>query len=211
MPRVRPPRSRVPDLTKRCPRCLFLPEVCLCPAIPRVEARTRFVVVRHASERNRPTNTARWAALALGCEVLDYGGRDGSFDAAALDQPGTWVLFPSPAPAPAGAEPPRRVVVLDGSWSQARRMIQRLPALQRLPRLALRGVVTPPDADGLPRLRRPTIEHGMSTIEAMARALAQLGEARAAVQLDAVHAAALERAWSLRGDPRRAGPAPSAG
>jgi DTW domain-containing protein YfiP len=193
---VRHRRSRVPDLSKRCPRCLFLPDWCLCPAIPRIAARTRFVVMRHASERTRSTNTVRWAALALGCEVLDYGAPGAPLGELGLDAPGTWVLFPSPAPAPAMAEPPRRVVVLDGSWSQARRMIQRVPALQRLPRLALPAA---PAAEGLPRLRRPTVEHGMSTIEAMARALALLGEPDAAAQLDAVHAEALGRAWSLRG------------
>jgi DTW domain-containing protein YfiP len=197
---VRPRRSRVPDLSKRCSRCLFLPECCLCPAIPRIAARTRFLVLRHASERNRSTNTVRWAALALGCEVLDYGAPGEAFAGGELEAPGTWVLFPSPAPAPAAAAPPARVVVLDGSWSQARRMIQRVPALQRLPRLALPGAAAPAAAaDGLRRLRRPTVAHGMSTIEAMARALALLGEPDAAAQLDAVHAAALARAWALRG------------
>jgi DTW domain-containing protein YfiP len=77
-------------------------------------------------------------------------------------------------------------------------MIQRVPALRRLPRLAL-PAAGPTAADGLPRLRRPTVEDGMSTIEAMARALALLGEPLAAAQLDALHGEALARAWSLRG------------
>jgi DTW domain-containing protein YfiP len=194
-------RSRVPDLTKRCRRCLFLPEVCLCPEIAPIEARTRFVLLRHASERNRPTNTARWAALALGCELVDYGAPGEPVDVARVCEPGTWVLFPGPG-APPDADPPRRVLVLDGSWSQARRMLQRVPALRELPRLALAAPpAAPPGAAGLPRLRRPRIDAGMSTIEAIARALAQLGEPEAGARLDALHAAALARAWSLRGHP----------
>ena len=194
-----PRRTRVPDLAQRCPRCLFRPEVCLCPEIPRLRTRTEVLLLRHASERTRSTNTARWAALALGCEVLDHGAPGAALDLSRLEEPGTWVLFPGGAPAP-GTPPPRRLVVLDGSWSQARRMIQRIPALRALPRLALdERPAAPLAADGLPRLRRPPHEAGMSTIEAMARALARLGEQEAAAGLDALHAAALQRAWGLRG------------
>jgi DTW domain-containing protein YfiP len=189
-------RTRVPDLSKRCPRCLFRPEQCLCPEIPALAPRTRFVVLRHASERTRATNSARWAALALGCPVLDHGAPGAPLDDAALAEEGTWVLFPGGAAAPP-ATPPRRVIVLDGSWSQARRMIQRIPALRELPRLSLPAAPAP----DLPRLRRPTIAGGMSTIEAMARALALLGEPEAAAAIDRVHAAALARAWALRGLP----------
>jgi DTW domain-containing protein YfiP len=174
---------------------MLLPEVCLCADIPPVGARTQFVILRHASERNRSTNSARWAALALGCEVLDYGAPGEAPPLDALAAPGTWVLFPSPAPAPAGLGPPQRVIVLDGSWSQARRMIQRVPALRDLPRLSI--AEAPPLAG--PRLRRPPLAEGMSTIEAMARALAALDEPGPAAALERVHALARERVWRLRG------------
>ena len=189
--------SRVPDLSKRCQRCMLLPEVCLCADIPPVETRTRFVILRHASERNRSTNSARWAALALGCEVLDYGAPGESPSLDGLAAPGTWVLFPSRAPAPAGLGPPDRVVVLDGSWSQARRMIQRVPALRDLPRLSIAEAPQVPST--APRLRRPPLAEGMSTIEAMASALAALHEPGPAAALERVHALARERVWRLRG------------
>jgi DTW domain-containing protein YfiP len=105
------------------------------------------------------------------------------------------VLFPGPAPGPA-APAPERIVVLDGSWSQARRMLQRIPALRALPRLAL---APPAPAPGAPRLRRPTVDGGVSTIEAMALALARLGEPDAAAGLDRLYAAARQRVWRLRG------------
>jgi DTW domain-containing protein YfiP len=71
--------------------------------------------------------------------------------------------------------------------------VQRVPALRRLPRLSL------PGPDGGERLRTPTVKEGMSTIEAIARALELLGEPAAARALDAAHALAIRRADDMRG------------
>ena len=188
-----PPRSRAPDLSSRCGRCLFPPAFCLCPEVRPVRTRTRLLFLRHASEIARPTNTVRWAALALrDAQLLEYGLPGARLDDRPLRGEGTWVLFPSPRPSPPPSVPPRRLVVLDGSWAQARRMLQRVPALRALPRLCL------PAPAPRPRLRRPTVVGGMSTLEALAGALALLGEPEAARQLDALHAAALDRATRLR-------------
>jgi len=212
------------DLSRRCARCLFPFEACLCPDVPRLETRTSFFLLRHASELNRPTNSGRWAALALTrARIVDYavpavrrgkisrpvgagradrlrgGEEDASHhavppDLSALSEPGTAVLFPSPHPLSLDA-PPRQLVVLDATWAQARRMIQRVPELQRLPRLAL----PPRRAEGAAQpIRRPTVKGGMSTLEAVAGALHLVGEEEAARALDALHAAALERSWRLR-------------
>jgi DTW domain-containing protein len=188
------------DLTRRCARCLFPPEECLCPAVPRVRARTEFLLLRHASELTRPTNSGRWAALALvGARVLDYAVPGGApLDLAALAAPGTAVLFPSPRPAPL-VPAPSRVVVLDATWAQARRMIQRIPALRAMPRLA----VPPRPRSGAP-MRRTKVRGGLTTLEAVAGALEVLGEHEAACALDALHAAAMERAWRLRAGARAA-------
>jgi DTW domain-containing protein YfiP len=179
----------------RCARCLFPPEACLCPVVPRIAPPFRFVIVRHASEVSRLTNTARWAALALaGTEVIDHGLPAPPLDLSALEAPGTVVLFPSPHPGPPPAAPPARIVVPDGTWSQARRMLQRLPALRALPRLSLPG---PPP--GL-RPRRPHRGDGMSTLEAMAGALHALGCPADASALLALHAEAVERVLRLKGE-----------
>jgi DTW domain-containing protein YfiP len=189
-------RGRVPDLSRRCPACLFRPEDCLCAQIPRLASPVEFVLLRHASEIRRSTNSGRWAARALGAEILDYGRAGaGAIDEEALSAPGSWVLFPSAEPTAPGGAGPRRLVVLDASWSQARRMLQRLPALRAMPRLSL----APPPARE--RLRRPPHPPGMSTLEAMARALEWLGEAESARRLDAVMALAVARQRRLRGQP----------
>ncbi len=186
-----------PDLDSRCPACLFPPCECLCPEVPRVVSRTRFLVLRHASEVTRSSNTGRWAALAMPeLRLVDYAMPGPAPDLCALEEPGTVVLFPSPHPAPL-APPPRQVVVLDATWTQARRMIQRVPALRALPRLAL-----PPArasrAPGIAPIRRPTVAGGVSTLEAIAAALRVLGEPGPARALEELHAAAAERAWRLR-------------
>jgi len=199
-------RTRIPDLSRRCPRCLFRPQECLCAGIPRLELPLELLLLRHASEIRRTTNTGRWVALALGAPILDYGlAGSEALDERPLGEPGTWLLFPSAAPSRLGAERPRRLVVLDASWAQARRMTQRVAALRSLPRLSL---PPPPPRE---RLRTPPRREGMSTIEAVARALELLGHAGAAAALDRVLAAAVERQRRLRGQPlpsrpRLAGP-----
>ena len=90
----------------------------MCALVPRVAARTRVVIVRHVLERWKPSNTARLAALALaGCEVWPYGGASHP-DWDSLGEE-AWLLFPEAGARPAAA--PRTLVVVDGSWPQARR------------------------------------------------------------------------------------------
>lgn len=153
-----------------CPRCWLDPGLCLCPDLPRVETRTRFVILRHANEAHRRTNSGRIAALALPrCEIVDRRER---FDAIEFQPPdGAWLLFPGGSTAPTGE--PGAIVVLDGSWREAKRMFLRVPALQRLPRLSL------PPPPPTPRLRKPP-SYGMATLESIAHAVERLeGPAKA--------------------------------
>jgi DTW domain-containing protein len=189
-------RSRTPeDLSGRCPRCYLPTRLCLCADIPRLDTRTEFLVIRHNKEKEKSTNTARMAALALTrCQVLTYGAPGAPFDASVLEAPGTWVLFPDAPPPPPDAPPPQRLVVLDGNWGQARRMMQRVPALRRLPGLSL-----PPPPAHTRRLRRPPHPEGMSTLEAMAGALALLEGPAQAQRLYALHERMIDRVLESRG------------
>jgi DTW domain-containing protein YfiP len=163
-----------------------------------LRTRLRFVVLRHASERERLSNTARWGALAIpGTEILEHGLPVAPVDHPLLATPGAVLLFPTTTPTPtptptATAAPPPLVVVPDGTWTQARRMVQRVPPLRTMPRLGL------PEVPAAVRLRRPP-EGGMSTLEAMAGALAWFGEPDAARRLLALHAAGVERILRLKG------------
>jgi DTW domain-containing protein YfiP len=135
--------------------------------------------VRHQSERWKPSNSAHFAKLALAsCELHDYGAQEGPLEA--LDTDGAWVLFPDGDPPPPGARP-SKLIVLDGSWSQARRMRRRIQALRGLPFLRL------PPPIPRPRMRRPLDPHGMSTLEAISAAVALLEGADRAAPLERLH------------------------
>jgi DTW domain-containing protein len=189
-------RSRTPeDLSGRCPDCYLPSALCLCAEVPRVDTRTDFLVVRHNKEANKSTNTARLAALALRrCHILTYGAPGQPFDVSVLTAPGTWLLFPDAQPPPPGTPPPERLIVLDGNWTQARRMYQRLPELRRLPGLAL-----PPPAPDARRLRRSPHPYGMSTVEAIAGAIAVLEGAELARPLYGIHEVMIDRVLASRG------------
>jgi DTW domain-containing protein YfiP len=184
----------------RCVGCFLPTALCLCAAVPRVETRTRVLLVRHTMETWKGSNTARLAALALpNAELLPYGDRARTFERRLPLPEGSWLLWPEGPPPPEDAPPPRALVVLDGSWSQARRMLHRHPAFRALPRMALAPQSTL-------RLRQPPREDGMSTLEAVALALAQLEGPQVAEPLLDLHALFTRRGLSARG--RRASHAP---
>ena len=103
---------------------------------------------------------------------------------------GAWLLFPDGPPLTAAPPvPPRCVIVLDGTWDQARHMRQRFVALRGLPILRL------PDAAAPARRLRAAPAPGMvSTIEAIARAVRLLESDAKACQLEALFDLACERA-----------------
>lgn len=192
-------RSRtLPSLPGRCARCYQRAPFCLCREIPIVETRTGFVVVRHCREAPKSTGTARVAALALPkLEIRPYGERDRPFDGADLGRPGTWLLFLADGPATADVRaPPERIVVLDGTWHQARTMFKKIPALRALPRLHLQS-----KHPSMFRLRQPTVEGGMSTLEAIAGAVELLEGERLASPLYRLNALWTERCMAGRGRP----------
>jgi len=173
----------------RCTRCNLSRHLCLCDEIPQVQTRTRILLVQHVMEIAKKSNTGRVAALALvNAKRIVHGSPSGTSDLELLTEPGTWLLYPDGPTAPPGTPPPRQLVVLDASWSQARRMTQRLAVLRTLPRLAL-----PPPEPGLLRLREPSHPSGMSTLDAVARAVAALEGADVAEPLVRLAALRVQR------------------
>jgi len=176
----------------RCPRCLLQQRVCLCADVPTVVTRTRVVIVRHHLEQFRSSNSGRLAHFSLPNSVLvDHGG--GHRGPAVLpDLEGAWLLYPEGEPTIVRPEPPpRQLVVLDATWSQARRMYRKLDALRGLPMLRLPDVPVP-----TARLRESPGGGRVSTIEAIAGALRLLEGEEAAAPLEALFAVAVDRARS---------------
>lgn len=195
----------------RCARCGLGP-LCLCSEMPVVTTRLEFLVVRHIREAGKPSNTARLAAAAMPrCRILDYGAPGRPFDDTPLRR-NAWLLFPPELDGngvETGRHPivtertvplPEAIVVLDGTWGQARRMSHRIPALDTMPRVGLAAPAQPPE-----RLRQATTPEGMATIEAMAHLLERLEEPTQARRLHALHGEFVRRARTERGSNGRSG------
>lgn len=163
-------RSRTaPDFAGRCPECRLRLEYCLCAEVPTIDPGRDFeiVVVRHAIEGLKSSNTARIAALALPCvRIVEYGGKGNPIDADSLVAGANSCLM---YPTTDVATPPlaNRLIVLDGNWTQARRMLLRMTPLHALPRLS----VAAPPSNPIHRTRQTRDPTRMSTIEAIAGAL----------------------------------------
>lgn len=130
------------------------------------------MLLQHPRERHVAVGTARMAHLALPNSVLRLG-TDFSTDpvvCAALKQsPPPYLLFPGPRAIDAAALPKDRAVtliVLDGTWWQARKLLHLNPALAALPQIAF----TPRQPSAY-RIRRQPAAFCLSTIEALAEVL----------------------------------------
>lgn len=157
----------------QCPRCTRPTERCLCALIPCLPSRTRVLILQHPSEVKHALNTARLAALGLSNAELRVGEVFESL-AALLQQPGyrACLLFPGEqaqglmAFAEQHSELPLLLVVPDGTWRKARKLLHLNPLLAALPR-----VVLPAGLQSRYRLRKAPMPGALSTIEAIVTAL----------------------------------------
>ncbi|MCY1269382.1 DTW domain protein [compost metagenome] len=155
-----------------CPRCQRPESHCLCPLIPHLLSRTRVLLLQHPSEVGHALNTARLAALGLENAELRVGERfDDLADLLADSRYRACLLFPGedarPVAEVAAADPrPLLLVVPDGTWRKARKLLYLNPELEVLPRVAL-----PEGLSSRYRLRKAPMAGALSTIEAIVAAL----------------------------------------
>ncbi len=120
-----------------------------------------------------PVSTCRLAHLSLSNSEMHVAMRPEGVPRleALVKQSGTMVLFPGPGSIDVRdlVIPPPTLVVVDGSWINARKLVQRSPLLAALPRLGF----TPSQPTNY-RIRKEPAAHCLSTIEAVAYVLAQL-------------------------------------
>lgn len=155
----------------QCSRCLRPATHCLCPLIPSLDSRTRVLLLQHPSEVNHALNTARLAALGLNNAQLVVGEVFEDLQAL-LSPPGyqARLLFPAddaqPLQAYVPSDEPLLLVVPDGTWRKARKMLHLNPLLAALPRVTLAmGAVS------RYRLRKAPAPGALSTVEAIVQAL----------------------------------------
>ncbi len=193
--------SGFPEPRPVCSRCRRPARACYCAHLPRIETKTRIVILQHPRERDVPVGTAHMASLCLPSAELHVA--TSVAEAPALERvladPARPAILLSPGEGARDlvTEAPRvpvTLVVVDGTWSQAKKIVKNDPVLQKLPRYAF-----VPHAPSEYRIRREPEETFVSTIEALvytlgalegdpARFMALLDPFRAMVEFQLDHA-----------------------
>ena len=163
-----------PEFRDECGRCGRPRVGCYCSAITPVPTRTRVLILQHPREAEKKAiNTARIAALALPSASLhvgiDFESSQALQEALRDGERPPVLLFPGPDARDLAHDPPPgpvTLVVIDGTWHQARAMFRKNPVLWQLPRFAFA-----PRAPSEYRIRREPRPDYVSTIEALVNAL----------------------------------------
>jgi DTW domain-containing protein len=166
------PQSTAPAVRACCPRCQKPLPVCYCAHLHELPTLTRVVLLQHPREERTKVGTARMTHLSLPNSVLRVGlefADDAVVQAELADGRPTYMLFPAPGAVDLRdlrGGPAPRLIVLDGTWRQARRLLRLNPWLRQLP-----AVSFTPTHPSEYQIRRQPAAHCVSTIEAVAEAL----------------------------------------
>jgi len=179
-----------------CPRCLKPVPLCVCDSITPIESRISLLILQHPQEQDRTLGTARLAALHFKNAVVKIGLSWPSLAKALgrpVDDPSRWaVLYLGSANATEldttseiialnrkgeVAEHQRAilgdiegVVLLDGTWSQAKALWWRNAWMLKCQRV----ILNPSEPSRYGKLRREPRRDGLSTIEAAAMLISGL-------------------------------------
>jgi DTW domain-containing protein YfiP len=177
------------EATADCPRCLKALPLCVCDSVAPVENRLSLLILQHPQEQDRALGTARLAARHFAGAVVKIGLSWPSLSKALgrpVDNPARWaILYLGSASAEAlhaerevialtrkgeVAENQRAilsgiegVIVLDGTWSQAKALWWRNPWMLKCQRV----ILNPAHPSRYGRLRREPRRDTLSTIEAV--------------------------------------------
>jgi len=159
-----------------CPRCERPVSVCYCAALTTLETRSRIVILQHPREQGMPIGTAHMATLCLPQASLHVGTAWDESDvlerACGDPERPPIFLYPGPGARDILQEPPPgpvTLIVVDGTWSQARTLVRDNPRLAAIPRYAFRA----PEPSNY-RIRKEPCEEYVSTLEALMHVLGAL-------------------------------------
>jgi DTW domain-containing protein YfiP len=159
-----------------CARCRRPTGVCVCALLPALAPRTRVLILQHPKERRVAIGTAAMASRCLHGATVVVGTHVEANPAvrqALADPVRTPVLlWPGPDAVDLATSPPTgpiSLLVVDGTWSTAKKMLRFNPEIAALPRYAIA-----PKEPSQYRIRREPRAECLSTIEALATALGVL-------------------------------------
>jgi DTW domain-containing protein YfiP len=183
------------DPDAECPRCGKPPALCVCEGIARIDNKASLLILQHPQEQDRELGTARLTLLHFADAQLKIGLSWPSLTrilGRAVD-PQRWAILYLGSVRAAAVLPDRDVVVvnrngnavdrqdaalreiegiilLDGTWSQAKALWWRNAWMLKCKRV----VLGPKRPSRYGKLRREPRSDGLSTIEAAAMLLARL-------------------------------------
>ena len=176
----------------RCQGCRLVPSHCVCAWRPRIAAQSAVCLLMHDVEALKPSNTG-WLIADVVADTSAFGWLRTVVDPAlpALLGDPQWqpyLVFPGEYTAPervvneVAVAPGKRplFVLLDATWSEARKMFRKSPYLDSLPVLSLQ-----PEQLSRYRLRRSKRDDHLCTAEVAALCLELAGDQRAADGLNA--------------------------
>jgi DTW domain-containing protein len=167
-----------------CYTCLRPTDFCNCRFIhEKIVNKTQLLILQHPHERTHPFGTVRLVRLGLENVEVEVCFKDlQSNKLTGLASERAALLYPSPKALvleslPPG-EHPETLIVLDGTWSQAKALYKSNPALAQL-----RHVRLEPRQLGQYRIRKEPKPHCVSTLEAIVQALQILEPGHAPMKL----------------------------
>src|SRR5690348_8199243 len=179
-----------------CPHCQKPMPLCICDSVTPIDSRIALLILQHPQEQDRALGTARLAALHFENAVVKVGLSWPSLSKALgrpVADPSRWAVLYLGSAKAADLEPSSEivaidrkgaveadqcgilrdiegVVLLDGSWSQAKALWWRNPWMLKCQRV----ILGPKRPSRYGDLRREPRRDGLSTIEAAGMLLAAL-------------------------------------
>ncbi len=181
-----------------CERCAKPPSWCVCDRIEPHESRTKVLILQHPQEMDVTLGTARITQLSLPGAVtvrpgLYWASLNRAVDLPEVDSKRWAILYPHSLPRELTAAeqaaplvvvdrkgvrlnlrqaPLEGIIVLDGTWSQAKTLWWRNPWMPNVPRLVLH----PKEPSAYGKIRKQPQRGFLSTLEAVGETLDALGE-----------------------------------
>lgn len=179
-----------------CPHCLKALPLCICDSVTPINNRLSVLILQHPQEQDRALGTARLTALHFKTATVRIGLSWPSLAKALgrpVADPSRWAVLYLGSARPADLDTDGEIiavnrkgevadnqrailgsiegiVLLDGTWSQAKALWWRNPWMLKCQRV----IINPARPSRYGRLRREPRDHSLSTLEAAAIVLASL-------------------------------------
>ncbi|CAM4446678.1 tRNA-uridine aminocarboxypropyltransferase [Vibrio agarivorans] len=161
---------------------------CVCELIPSLESQAHIALLTHENELTRDTNTGRWAVKMLShCQTHIWQRKLPPSALISQIESGDYtplLLFPAEESQQLSGEKiavmakPPLFIVLDATWQEARKMLNKSPWLQALSKVCLNT-----ERPSSYQLRRNQAQGNLCTLEVVAELLALCGDNHDAQQI----------------------------